>query len=108
MHRLINLADGDQLRLLNIADQNTDITYTGDAFNNLRNEVAALRSIGGTGKNKVLNTASASRKIAELTMRAAPPDADSYAIIGAYEAAGDSFKQGRTPAQWFSNTWRGP
>ena len=103
MHRLINIADGDQLRLMNVTDPNANVAYNGEPFNELRNELRQLaRSIGGTGKNKVQNARSAAKKIAELTLRAAPPDADRYAAIqDAFEFADDALKQGRSDAQWF-------
>ncbi len=103
MHRLINIADGDQLRLMNVAEASPDVAYTGEPFNLLRNDLRQLaRSIGGTGKTKVQNARSASKKIAELTLRASPPTADRFAAIeAAYEFADDALKQGRSASQWF-------
>ena len=103
MHRLINIADGDQLRLMNVAEVAPDVAYTGEPFNLLRNDLRQLaRSIGGTGKTKVQNARSASKKIAELTLRASPPTADRFADIeAAYEFADDALKQGRSASQWF-------
>ena len=97
MHRLINIADGDQLRLMNVAEASPDVAILESHLPHLCNDLRQLaRSIGGTGKTKVQNARSASKKIAELTLRASPPTVDRFGNIeAAYEFADDALKQGR-------------